>query len=106
MDAWIMVAGFGAGGNYERLKTYDKIEGNENECYQCGTTYPGDGPTCQTCGSIVCHNCHPPSTSACKDCLKAGLGVVEAVSGHGLEAEEGKTSNVDGDAEVLEGGAA
>ena len=54
----------------------------------------------------MCPNCHPLSAPACKECLKAGLGVVEAVSGHGLEAEEGKTSNVDDDAEAQEGGAA
>ena len=158
MDAWIMVAGFGAGGdlrgilnasrnvvgiendpkqyaattgilrnyapksdlsmvltyeqlsfvsrNFERLKTYDKMEGTENECYQCSTTHPGDGHQCQTCGSIVCLNCHPTSASACKDCLKAGLGVVAAVSGNDLEAEEGKTSPVEGEAEALEGGSA
>ena len=92
--------------NFERLKTYDKMEGTENECYQCSTTYPGDGHQCQTCGSIVCLNCHPTSAPACKDCLKAGLVVVEAVFGNALEAEEGKTSPVDGEAEALEGGSA
>ena len=54
----------------------------------------------------MCPNCHPPSAPACKECLKAGLGVVEVVSGNDLEAEEGKTSPVDGEAEALEGGSA